>query len=241
MPNRTDFAMIAGRPVRYEVRRSGRARRPAIQVSRRDGVVVILPRRTPLAEVTQLLAEGENWLDRMVDEHGVASGPVRRAYATGSEIVVLGRPRRLVLMALSAGRKRPRVELRDEVLVMEVPASDLLDPRPALERWLRRFARRYLLERVAVLSQRSGLRPRRIMVGERTTRWGSCSARSTLSFCYRLVMAPVPVVDAVIAHELCHLRHLNHGNRFYRLLHLICPDHDEQMAWLSEHGDELEL
>lgn len=241
MPKRTDIALIAGRPVRYEIRRSGRARRPAIQVSRRDGVVVVLPRRTPLAEVPELLAYGGAWLERMVAEHDVAAGPVRRAYATGSELLVLGRARRLVLMPLPAERKRPRIDLRDGVLLMELPAAAILDPRPPLENWLRGFARQYLSQRVAVLAGSIGLEPRRVIVGERTTRWGSCSARGTLSFCYRLVMAPPAVVDAVVAHELCHLRHLNHGRRFYRLLRIACPDHDQQMQWLSEHGDELLL
>jgi predicted metal-dependent hydrolase len=241
MPKRTDIALIAGRPVRYEIRRSGRARRPAIQVSRRDGVVVVLPRRTPLAEVPELLAYGGAWLERMVAEHDVAEGPLRREYVTGSELVVLGRPRRLVLMPLPAGRKRPRIDLRDEALLLEMQPADILNPRPRLEQWLRRFAKEHLFERVALLAERIGLQPRRIIVGERTTRWGSCSGRGTLSFCYRLVMAPPAVVDAVVAHELCHLRHLNHGRRFYRLLRLACPDHDQRMQWLSEHGDELLL
>jgi len=239
MPKRTDIALIAGRPVRYEIRRSGRARRPAIQVSRRDGVVVVLPRRTPLAEVPQLLSYGGEWLERMVVEHDVADGPVRREYVTGSELSVLGQARRLVLMPLPPGRKRPRIELREDALLLELPPADILDSRPVIERWLRRFAKRHLTERVAVLSEQIGLKPRRVIVGERTTRWGSCSARDTLSFCYRLVMAPPVVVDAVVAHELCHLRHLNHGRRFYRLLRIACPDHDQQMAWLSEHGEEL--
>jgi len=143
MPKRTDIALIAGRPVRYEIRRSGRARRPAIQVSRRDGVVVVLPRRTPLAEVPQLLSYGGEWLERMVLEHDVADGPVRREYVTGSELSVLGHARRLVLMPLPPGRKRPRIELREDALLLELPPADILDSRPVIERWLRRFAKRH--------------------------------------------------------------------------------------------------
>jgi hypothetical protein len=92
---------------------------------------------------------------------------------------------------------------------------------------------------VVRLAEDIGLWPARIIVGERTTRWGSCSGRGTLSFCYRLVMAPPAVIDAVVAHEICHLRHMNHGRRFRRLVTLACPDHDEQMTWLREHEDEL--
>ena len=65
--------------------------------------------------------------------------------------------------------------------------------------------------------------------------------RTRDAICFRLVMAPPEVIDAVVAHELCHLRHLNHGHRFYRLLKLACPDHVERMAWLREHEGDLQF
>ena len=54
-------------------------------------------------------------------------------------------------------------------------------------------------------------------------------------------MAPPEVIDAVVAHEICHLRHLNHGRRFYRLLDLACPEHRERMDWLRDHEHALQL
>ena len=114
-------------------------------------------------------------------------------------------------------------------------------PKPVLERWLRRTARQIITDRVTELSRKIGLQPGKVYIGERISRWGSCSGRGNLSFCYRLVMAPLPVIDAVIAHELCHLRHLNHSRRFYRLLRLACPDYRRQMDWLHEHEDDLQL
>ncbi|MFO7654344.1 MAG: SprT family zinc-dependent metalloprotease [Candidatus Krumholzibacteriia bacterium] len=238
---RHDVALVEGRPIRYRVRRSPRARHSRITVSRREGVVVTIPRRAPLAEAGAVIAALATWLAREVDRHGVAGGPVHAAYASGSELMVLGRPRRLELRHLPPDRKRARADLEDDRLRMELPGADLLDPRPALERFLRAFAGRHLRERVGVLADRIGLEPQRVIVGERRSRWGSCSGRGTLSFCYRLVMAPPEVVDAVVAHEICHLRHLNHGPRFKRLVRLACPEHDACMAWLREHGELLEV
>jgi len=235
------IALVQGQPVRYRVRRSDRARRVHVSVSRREGVVVVLPPRAPRREVAAMLAEVEAWLARQVRIHGVAEGPIRRTYATGSALGILGVPRRLELRPLSSGRRRAREILTDDKLTMELPVAELLDPRPALERTLRRLAGRYLRERVRVLAERIGLAPARVIVGERTTRWGSCSPSGTLSFCYRLIMAPPGVIDAVVAHEICHLRHLNHGRRFQRLVRLACPDHDACMAWLRDHEADLEL
>jgi predicted metal-dependent hydrolase len=84
-----------------------------------------------------------------------------------------------------------------------------------------------------------GVRYERIQVRDQRTRWGSCSARGTLSFNWRLVLAPYDVLDYVVVHELCHLREPNHSRRFWRLLETRRPGWREQRAWLREHGAEL--
>ncbi len=233
--------LVQGRPLRLCLRRSARARRLSIQVSARQGIEVVIPPRATLSDVDELLTLKERWLARQADHYGVWSGPRRRAWATGSELAVLGTPRRLELVALADGRARTRSELSDTTLRLELSPTDLLDPREALERWLRRFAGIHLRECTDRLARVTGLSPQRVMVGERTSRWGSCSQSGTISYCYRLVMAPPRVVDAVVIHELCHLEHPNHGARFYRLVRNHCPDHDACMDWLRDHGFELEL
>jgi predicted metal-dependent hydrolase len=241
MSTREETRLVLGRPLRLRLRRSTRARNLHVLVSARDGVEVVVPRRATLRDVDALLAEKARWIARQADHYQVWNGPRRRSWATGSELPVLGVARRLVVAPLPEGRIRPRAELGEQELRLELPGAEVLDPRPALERWLRRFAAGHLRERTAALAAATGLRPRRVMVGERRSRWGSCSHRGTISYCYRLVMAPTGVVDAVVTHELCHLRHPNHGRRFYALVRRHCPDHDRQMDWLRRHGGELEL
>jgi predicted metal-dependent hydrolase len=79
----------------------------------------------------------------------------------------------------------------------------------------------------------------RIRIAGQRTRWGSCSSRGTLSFNWRLALAPPEVLDYVVAHEVCHLREPNHSRRFWRLLEEVRPGYREQLAWLREHGPEL--
>jgi predicted metal-dependent hydrolase len=241
MAARNETRLVQGRALRFRLRRSARARNLSILVSARDGVEVVIPRRATLRDVDVLLAEKARWLARQADHYGVWNGPRRRSWATGSELTVLGVPRRLELAALDRDRARSRCELEADVLRLELPAAEILDPRPALERWLRRYAGVHLRERTAALGRATGLTPHRVLVGERTSRWGSCSAQGAISYCYRLVMAPPAVVDAVVAHELCHLQHPNHGPRFYALVRRHCPDHDACMDWLRRHGGELDL
>ncbi len=233
--------LIHGRPVRYRVRRSARARRLSLRVAADIGLEVVLPRRWALRDVDQALREHADWIEEQVEKYGVRLGPRIRELVAGDTVLVMGEPRTLRVEGLPAGRSRSRVRLEEETLVVGLGPDDELDPRRPLEAWLRRLAGSHLRERVAELAAEHGLRPRRVMVGERTSRWGSCSARGTLSFCYRLVMAPPAVIDAVVCHELCHLRHLHHGPRFYELLDEVWPRHREARAWLNEHHEKLKF
>jgi predicted metal-dependent hydrolase len=88
-------------------------------------------------------------------------------------------------------------------------------------------------------SARLGVSFQRIRVAGQRTRWGSCSSRGTLSFNWRLALAPPEVLDYVVVHEVCHLREPNHSRRFWRLLEEVRPTYREQLAWLREHGPEL--
>ena len=104
-------------------------------------------------------------------------------------------------------------------------------------------ARRAARELVTMLAEEEaealGVSYRRIEIRDQRTRWGSCSPRGTLSFNWRLVLAPFDVLDYVVVHELCHLREPNHSARFWRLVAERRPGWREHRAWLREHGAEL--
>ncbi|MFL5929808.1 MAG: M48 family metallopeptidase [Gaiellaceae bacterium] len=88
-------------------------------------------------------------------------------------------------------------------------------------------------------AERLGVTYERIRIGDQRTLWGSCSARGTLSFNWRLVLAPLEVLDYVVVHELCHLRVPNHSKRFWKLVEARRPHWRRQRDWLREHGPEL--
>jgi predicted metal-dependent hydrolase len=121
-------------------------------------------------------------------------------------------------------RQRPRLRL-DPRVVSEA------DARAAV----RELIRMLVDEEAAAL----GVEYERIQIRDQRTRWGSCSTRGTLSFNWRLVLAPFEVLDYVVVHELCHLREPNHSRRFWRLVETRRPDWRVQRDWLHEHGPEL--
>lgn len=108
-----------------------------------------------------------------------------------------------------------------------------------LEKRFRNAAAIHFPKRCAELVRLTGGNYTKITVRNQKTRWGSCSQTGTLSFNYRLMMAPPEIIDYVIVHELCHLTHLNHSKAFWSLVESILPDYKERKLWLKEHGASL--
>lgn len=122
------------------------------------------------------------------------------------------------------------------------PVSALTDAqRAALEKRYIAAAKDYFPKRVAFFASITGGTFTRITIRDQKTRWGSCSARGTLSFNWRLMLAPPAVLDYVVVHELSHLTHMNHSKAFWSLVESACPDYRTHRKWLKEHGQELIL
>jgi hypothetical protein len=111
-------------------------------------------------------------------------------------------------------------------------------PRRLLD-WLRSQARVDLTERTLHHAVNLGCRAKRVTVRDQSTRWGSCSSTGTISYSWRLIFAPGEVLDYVAAHEVAHLKEMNHGPRFWRLVRETMPDMQRARAWLKQNGAEL--
>jgi len=107
------------------------------------------------------------------------------------------------------------------------------------EKKLRTAAKNYIPYRVEHFHQLTGGHYTKISIRDQKSRWGSCSSSGSLSFNYRLMMAPASVLDYVVVHELCHLTHLNHSKQFWNMVESILPDYRTCEKWLKEHGQEL--
>lgn len=235
------ITLLKGRPLKYRVRRHPRARHQKVTISRDQGVMVTIPSGSSMAGIDDFFKKWEDWLEEKINDDGVWDGPVVREFASGSSILLGGVPHLLAISVLPAHLKRSRISVCGSVLNMELPTEEVLQPLPALQRYLKKEAKAIFVDRVEHWSQITGLVPSRVIVGERTSRWGSCSSRGTLSFCYRLIMAPPEVLDAIVIHELCHLRHPNHGKRFWALVKSYNPGYDDVRKWLKENAGEIQL
>ena len=111
----------------------------------------------------------------------------------------------------------------------------------ALEKRYREAAKDYIPKRVEYYHQFTGGSYNKITIRDQKTRWGSCSSNGTLSFSFRLMLAPPRVLDYVVVHELCHLKHMNHSKEFWNMVESILPDYKEHRKWLKENGHTLHI
>ena len=127
-------------------------------------------------------------------------------------------------------------------LLAAKPQSEYTDAqRTLLEKRYRRAASEYFPKRVQYYEQLMGVHHTRIAIRDQKTRWGSCSSNGTLSFNWRLMLAPPHILDYVVVHELCHLIHMDHSAAFWKTVESVMPDYRECRQWLRVHGQELML
>jgi len=214
--------------IAYTVRRSPRARRVRVTVDARAGVEVVLPNRAPERAAAAAVSELRPWIERQLED-------ARRALAQvaerGGTVPYLGRP-----LALVAQPGRARVHRRGDQLL--VPDGD---PREALERFYRRAARAELEPRLDRATALTGKPYSALSIRAQRTRWASCSPTGSMSFNWRLLLAPEEVLEYVVWHEVCHLDVADHSRRFWSLLESRWPRYRDDRAWLRHHGATLVL
>jgi len=224
----SELVALPGGAARVQWRRSARARRVSLRIDPRDGTVVVtLPPRTGRPAGVALLMDHADWVARRL-----AALPGAVALEDGAAVPLDGVDHRIRHMP----GQRGAVWLEDgEIRVAGDPA--FLARRVA--DFLRAEARRRLCQQVGEKAALSQLRPSRVTVKDTRTRWGSCASSRALAFSWRLVMAPRFVQEYVVAHEVAHLRHMNHGPRFWALVATLTPHTDEAVEWLRTEGPRL--
>jgi predicted metal-dependent hydrolase len=211
------------------IRVSSRARRIALRINAAERTVeLVLPPGVPTSQGLRFVHSKRGWIAARL-----AALPPSVPFAEGAVVPVLGVPHRI---RREVDADAPAVAIVDgEIRVRGEPAH--------LARRVRDFlvakARRELALRARRLATRIGRDITQITVRDTTSRWGSCSGRGNLSFNWRLIFAPVWVIDYVVAHEVAHLAEMNHGPRFWRLVESLSPDSATPRAWLKRHRSRL--
>ena len=200
----------------YHLRRS-RRRTIGLAIDQR-GLRVGAPLQARLGDIEALIREHGQWvLDKLADWRSRPT-PERLAVSEGVVIFALGEA---LTVTVTPG-SRQRWLSSDQKLHLFVPPA--VEARVVLEKALRDKARRVFAERLARYAPQIGVPAPPLRLSAARTRWGSCSQHGGISLNWRLILMPLPVVDYVVAHELAHLKEMNHSPGFWSVVQQLCPD-----------------
>ncbi|MGI9350643.1 MAG: M48 family metallopeptidase [Rhizobiaceae bacterium] len=228
-----DFGIeIDGRELPVRVVENDRAKRLTLRIVPGGGALkVTTPCHVSDDELEEFVYRNRNWAATRL-----ARLPQEMKLQVGSVVPYKGVDHRLVSTGKLRGTVRAHVLNGESVL--EVPGTDEMVGRKTLA-WFKQEARRELDQCVSSHANVIGVRPKQIRITDTTSRWGSCSSNRTLSFSWRVIMAPPQVLNYLAAHEVAHLVEMNHSDKFWDLTRRLCPDTDVQKTWLRNHGAKL--
>ena len=226
-----------------QVIRTSRKRSIGIEVSPYRGVVVHAPRKLNDLRILQLLEGNANWIERRLELLRVTTIKLR-SFSTGDQFLFLGQWLRLEV--LQDAIAEVRVNRSGSCLAVHVP-QEAGQGRPhglvkdGLIEWYRDRTTDVLTERVALYAPLVGVAIPLMRVNNARKRWGSCGVNGRLNFPWRLVMAPLSLVDYVVVHELCHLLQRDHSAAYWNLVAAVLPDYRERRQRLRMEGPYFDL
>ena len=226
MTLRRELLKIDGHAIDVVVRLNPRARRLIVKVHPSTGeVTVVAPSRRAFGRALEFARGEAAWIAKRL-----AEVPKEVTLCDGSLVPYMGREH---LIRLVPSASRPVCVATGSVLV--VAGRPEHAPRRLLD-FLKREARRAVETKSHQFARAIGARPGRITVRDTVSRWGSCSQSGSLSFSWRLILAPPQVLNYVVAHEVAHLREMNHGNGFWKIVRELVGEIEQPQAWLRKHG-----
>ena len=192
---------------------------------------VTIPPHVSDRQVDQFIDRNRNWIATRI-----ARIPDPVDADSGALIPYLGRDHRIIHLDRLRGVVEAREVAGEPALLVPGDPSRVTGK---LAAFLRARAREQLNLAVDGHCRSLGVRARSIRITDTTSRWGSCSTTRTLSFSWRIIMAPPEVLDYLAAHEVAHLREMNHSQAFWDHVRAICPDMDRHKSWLRRNGARL--
>lgn len=237
---------LGERRIAFTVARSRRRRRTIAFVMENEATLKIMaPMRASLSSIHSVLHGHTGWIKRRLAEFQKRPAvSVAQSYKDGGQVTYLGHT---YVLKITHDKNQPqgcalRPHRMDVNLHAEAGAKDLQEEiRLEILLWLKKRARVKLQKRMDLWAERLGVSYRKMVVANAERRWGSCNAQNVIRLNWRLLMAPLCILDYVVVHELCHVRHKNHGQNFWRQVASAMPDYKIRRKHLHFIGSGLVL
>lgn len=217
-------------------RRSKRARCLRLQIDNEGEITLVAPWLFGKRIINKFLQQHTGWIEKHLQkfEKQKKLRP-KPKYQTGDVFYYFGE--QVILDIKPSSRKRPTIKIRDNQMAItlhrDVSKTDgVAAIKKTIENFYKKKADEVIHDRLQFFNEHYGLKYKRVTMRNQKSRWGSCSRLKNLNFNWRLIMAPIEVIDYVVAHELCHIKEMNHSPKFWNLLTQTIPDYKERRKWL---------
>ncbi|OIP23290.1 M48 family peptidase [bacterium CG_4_10_14_0_2_um_filter_33_32] len=195
-----------------------------------DGTLSIrAPRRLGVEKIKAIVKQKKNWILKKVKEKEKRKRFIPKQFTEGEKFLYLGREYELNFV----DARLRNVIFQDEFIVPVLKPAVL---KKMLEKWYIARAKQVIQERVKVYSDKIGVIFSKLRFSKAKSRWGSCSSKKTLSFNWRLIMAPLEIIDYVVIHELVHILEMNHSKKFWKKMEEFSPGCKRSKKWLKDYG-----
>lgn len=217
----------------HQIIRSNR-RTLALEITPNASLIVRAPKRCSLSYINGFVKKKTRWIEKNHALIQKRCANVRnKKFVTGEEFLHLGRS-----YYLKISDQHKDISIANWLYF---PQSMLIKAKASLISWYKNEALKHITFRVNKFSVLTGLTYKSIKITSAQKRWGSCSAKGGLCFSWRLIMAPLEVLDYVVVHELVHLKERNHSANFWDKVREILPNYVEEYKWLKENGSNLTI
>lgn len=236
-----DVVKINNRDIPFSLRRSTRAKRLRMQVdSDNRQIVLTIPRFTMQFEVNRFIKMQTPWIEKQLSKiEKQNSVHPRPKYLNGDIFYYLGEPVTLELVPSSFWR--PRINIRGDKMIISIHREMKMTEgkkliKKTIQLFFKKKAEEVIHDRLQFFNGHYGHEYKRVTLRNQKSRWGSCSTQKNLNFNWKLVMAPIEIIDYVVVHEMCHLKQMNHSAKFWNLVAERMPNYKEMRKWLKENS-----
>lgn len=221
-------------PIQIDKLVRAKRRTIALIVERDGSLTVRAPKRAALADIEQFIQQKSSWIERSREKIKAIGLPIKKQFIDGEKFLFLGNTYELRLV----DSHHPALAFDDGFTLSTAARAQgekfFID-------WYKKQAAQIFPERVLYHARLHGFSPKQIKINSAKTRWGSCGSNGNINFTWRLVMAPLDVIDYVVVHELAHLRVRNHSLQFWKLVAAIDVNYKKKRQWLRENSETLTL
>lgn len=228
------------RNIEYSFKRSHRARRLRMQINEEGKLMIIAPLSISLEKIEHFISGNGEWIEKHIQKAKEKHQKIiPHRYQTGDVFWLLGEACQLIVKTSS--KKRSKVQWQKNQLCVSIDKNTAESAqggavKKSLAIFFKKKADEVIRDRLEYLNEAYGFKYNWVTLRDQKSRWGSCSKKGNLNFNWRLIMAPIEIIDYVVVHELCHLRHLNHSHQFWSMVAESIHDHKARRRWLKEKG-----